>query len=338
MDSHRQALNRGFTWLGGATVIAKVTDFATILIVLLFLTKQQVGVASLVVAIGTVIEALDGLGTGAALVQARSLSRLELDSLFWFILASATLVAGATLLAAPWIAAFYGMAGMAAYFLPIAAKQPLVGAAVIPLAMLSRDLAYERIAIVNVCATAATALTRVGLAVLGAGAWAIVAAYMASGLYTLAGALIARPFRPGLRFNLPAISALVRFGLRAATSTLFEQLINNIDYLLVGWFYGAAPLAVYRVAFDVATQPALAVGTLINRTALPVFARVASVRDHLVQSLTWSLRRLVTIVAPLAAATALVAAPLASLLHDGRGHSYAAATVPLQLLAGAALL
>src|ERR1700739_4623942 len=152
-----QDLHRGFTWLGGAMVIGKSTDFGTILIVLLFWSKQHLGVASLVVAIGTVIEALDGLGTSAALVQAPSLSRLQLDSLFWLIGAAALLDAGMTLLAAPWIAAFYGVAGMATYFIAVAIKQPLVAAAVIPLAIMNRDLQYERIAVVNVCATLAAA-------------------------------------------------------------------------------------------------------------------------------------------------------------------------------------
>ena len=319
-------------------VIAKGTDFGTILIVLLFLTKQQLGVASLVVAIGTVIEALDGLGTSAALVQAPSLSRLQLDSLFWFIGGAALVVAGMTLLAAPWIAACFGVAGMSRYFIAVAIKQPLVAAAVIPLAIMNKDLQYERIAVVNVCSTLATASTRLGLAVLGAGAWAIVAADAASGLYTLIGAALARPFRPGLRFRMSAISPLLRFGSRAATSTIFEQAFNNVHYLLVGWFYGAAPLAVYRVAFDVAMQPAAAASTLINRTALPVFARVSAVREQLAQSLTWSLRRLAVIVAPLAAATILAAGPIATLIHDGEGRSYAAAGLPLKLLAAAALL
>lgn len=335
---YAQDLHRGFNWLGGAMVVAKVTDFGTILVVLLYLTKQQVGVASLVVAIGTVVEALDGLGTSTALVQAASLSRLELDSLFWFIAGSALLVAGVTLLAAPWIAAAYGVAGMATYFLAVAIKQPLVGAAVIPLAILNRELKYERIAVVNVCATLAAAGTRLGLAVLGAGAWAIVAAYAASGLYTLIGALIAKPFWPGLRFRMSAISRLVRFGLGAATSGLFDQALNNVDYVLVGWFYGAAPLAVYRVAFDVAMQPAAAASTLINRTALPVFARVAGDREQLARSLTWSLRRLAIIASPLAVATLLAAGPIASLIHDGEGRSYAAAALPIELLAAASLL
>src|ERR1700742_919486 len=115
MDSPQQHLRRGFNWLGSAMIIAKITDFGTILLVLRLLTKEQVGAASLVVAFGTVIEALDGLGTSTAIVQAPLVSRSQLDSLFWFIVGSACVVAGVTLLAAPWIASPYGIAGGGAH-------------------------------------------------------------------------------------------------------------------------------------------------------------------------------------------------------------------------------
>jgi O-antigen/teichoic acid export membrane protein len=291
-----------------------------------------------VVAFGAVIEALDGLGTSTALVQAPSLSRLQLDSLFWFILLAACIVAGGVLLAAPWIASLYGIAGVAAYFFAIAVKQPLVGAAVIPLAMLQRGLQYERIALVNVGSTIAAALTRLGLAMAGAGAWALVIAFAASGLFTLMGATLASPFRPQLRISLSAVSPLLRFGLRATLSGLCEQMINNVHHLLVGWFYGAAALAEFRVGFDLAMEPANAAGTLISRTALPVFAKVAAVREHLAQTLTWSVRRLLAVVAPLTAAIVLAADPITSMIHDEQHRSYASASLPLKLLAVAALL
>ena len=82
----------------------------------------------------------------------------------------------------------------------------------------------------------------------------------------------------------------------------------------------------------------MAVGTLVNRTALPVFVRVSAARDHLSQALTWSLRRIVTLVAPLMVGLILVADPLTAMLHDKQGNSYAAASMPLKLLAAAALL
>ncbi len=338
MDGHREHLRRGFNWLGGATVAAKVIDFSTILVVLLFLTKAQVGTASIVISIAMVVEAFDGLGTAEALIQAKSVSRLQLDTLFWFVTGAAAVVGALTLIAAPWIATLYGEPGMAAYFIAAAVKQPLVGAALIPLAIMNRDLQYERIAMVGVGATLAAALTRLALAVAGAGAWSLVVGHAASGLYTLIGTAIARPFWPAFRFRMAEIVPLVRFGLRAATANIFEQTFKNIDFLLVGWFYGATPLAIYRVAFDVAMEPAIAVGTLVNRTALPVFARVAALKDQLAQALSWSVERLTALVAPLAAGLFLAAGPLTALLHDEQGNSYAAAELPLKLLAAAAFL
>ncbi|MDG3439133.1 oligosaccharide flippase family protein [Nitrospirillum amazonense] len=335
---HQRHLRRGFNWLGGATVLAKVIDFSTILAVLTFLSKEQVGVASLVISTGMVIEAFDGLGTGDALVQAPAVAKRQLDSLFWFILGAAFLMGAVTLAAAPGLEALYGVTGMAAYFVAVAAKQPMVAAAVIPLALLNRDLKYERIAVVNVAATLGAALTRLGLAVAGAGAWALVAGYVSSGLYTLIGATLARPFRPGAHFRWDDIRGLVRFGFRAAAVNLFEQIFKNIDFLLVGWFYGPAPLALYRVAFDIAMEPVMAVGTLINRTALPVFARLAGDRAGLTRSLTWSLRRLALLTAPLMVGLILAADPLTTLIHDDHGLSYTAAALPLKLLAAAALL
>jgi O-antigen/teichoic acid export membrane protein len=338
MDSHRHHLARGFNWLGGATIIAKIVDFSAILVVLLFLTKEQVGIGSLVVSIAMIVEALDGLGASDALVQARAVSRLQLDTLFWFVLGLAILVGGATLLVAPWIAELYGDVHIAAYLTMVALKQPLVAMALIPLALLNRGLQYERIAIVNVGATLAAALTRLALAVAGAGSWVLVAGYTASGFYLLLGALLARPFLPRFRFRYAAIRPLLRFGLRSASSNLLEQTFKNIDYLLVGWFYGAASLAVYRVAFDVAMEPAMAIGTLIRRTALPVFARAAVAPEEFAAALLWALRRLLLLASPLMLGLLLMAGPLTALIHDEHGNSYAAAALPMQLLAAAALL
>jgi O-antigen/teichoic acid export membrane protein len=131
---------------------------------------------------------------------------------------------------------------------------------------------------------------------------------------------------------------LLRFGLRATLSGLCEQMINNVHHVLVGWFYGAAALAEFRVGFDLAMEPANAAGTLINRTALPVFAKVAAVRGQLVQSLTWALRRLLAVAAPLSAGIVLAADPITSMIHDEQHRSYAPASLPLKLLAAAALL
>lgn len=338
VDNPQHHLRRGFNWLGGATIIAKAVDFGTILLVLLFLTRDQVGVASLVLSVGMVVEALEGFGTGEALVQARRVSRRQWDSVYWLATGASLLIAGFIMLVAPLLADVFGVAGMTIYFIAIAAKQPLTGSALVPLAMMNRALKYERIAIVNVCATLAAALTRIILAVAGTGAWAIVIGFSAHGLYMLIGAQLANPFRPRMRFSFRSIAGLLHFGVKASAANVFQQLFRNSDFLLIGWFYGPAQLAIYRVAFDIAMEPALAIGTLVTRTAMPLFARMALLKAQMAQSLVWSLRRLVVLAGPLMAALALMADPLTRWLHDSQGQSYASAAMPLKLLAAAAFL
>lgn len=336
MHSDHQHLSRGFNWLGGATVAAKLVDFSTTFAMLLLLTKRQVGIASIVISVGMIVEGLNGLGIGDALIQAPAVCRRQLDSLFWYILAVAGVTAGLALAAGPGVEALYGAAGISVYFVAVAAKQPLVGAALIPLAMMSRNLQYERIAVVNICATLAAALTRLGLGVAGAGSWALVAGYASSGLFVLIGASLAGPFRPRLPVRGVVIRPLVQFGLRSAVANVLEQVFKNTDFLLVGWFYGAASLAIYRVAFDIAMEPAMAVGTLVSRASLPVFSHAAAAGDRLAGLLAWSFRKIVVLVAPLMVALMLAAGPLTALLHDDRGSSYAAAAIPLIVLAAAA--
>ena len=334
----RRHLGRGFNWLGGASIAARIVDLLTIVAMLLMLTKQQVGVGSLVVSIGMIVEAFNGLGTGDALIQSRHVSRDQLDTVFWYVLAAAGLAAGATLLAAPLIGHAYRLPGLGLPLLLIAAKMPLVGAAVVPLAMLNRELRFRRIAAVNLAATLAAAATRLVLAAAGAGALALVAGYAISGLFILVGAAIAHPFRPRRPGRPGAIAPLVRFGLRSTLANAAEQMFKNVDYLLVGWFYGAVSLATYRLAFDVAMEPPLAVSTIVNRASLPVLAREAAAGGDLTAILAWSLGKIATLVVPLLVALVFAAAPLTAMLHDAAGNSYTSAAGPLAILAVAALV
>ena len=334
----RRHLGRGFNWLGGASIAARIVDLLTVLAMLLLLTKQQVGAGSLVVSIGMIVEAFNGLGTGDALIQSRQVSRDQLDGVFWYVLGASFVAAGATVLVAPLIGRAYTLPGLVLPLLLIAAKMPLVGAAVVPLAMLNRELRFRRIAAVNLAATLAAAATRLLLGILGAGALALVAGYAISGLFILIGAALAHPFRPRLRLRPMAIVGLARFGLRSALSNAAEQTFKNVDYLLVGWFYGAVSLATYRLAFDVAMEPPLAVSTVVNRASLPVLAREAAAGGELTAILAWSLRKVATLVMPLLVGLVFAAAPLTALLHDAAGHPYTAAGGPLAILAAAALL
>ena len=45
-DEHHRQLGRGFNWLGGAMIVARIVDVLTTLAMLLLLTRNQIGIAT----------------------------------------------------------------------------------------------------------------------------------------------------------------------------------------------------------------------------------------------------------------------------------------------------
>ena len=83
MDSNQQ-MRRGMLWLGSASLISRIIDAASTVALLLFLTREEMGVATIAATVVVFIEAFSGMGTGTALVQGRERDHAELSSLFWY--------------------------------------------------------------------------------------------------------------------------------------------------------------------------------------------------------------------------------------------------------------
>ncbi len=191
-----------------------------------------------------------------------------------------------------------------------ATKLLFVGGALLPLALLSRELRFEHVAVVTTSATLLASILTITLAVLGYGAWAPLLGNTAHGLFQLLVVHVLRPFRPRLRFSLKELRGLIVFGIKASMAGGLNQLYRNVDFLIVGRVMGLEVLGMYRVARDLAMAPALAVVQVINRTALPVFSRLAANGQELAPPFYWTTRSLALLLVPIASVLALGAADL----------------------------
>jgi O-antigen/teichoic acid export membrane protein len=267
-------------------------------VVLWFLSRPEMGVATLAWSVAVILEAFNGLGIGTAVLQAKSIDEEQFDSVFWYSTGVATLVFVAITLAAPSLAVVYEEPELQWMIIVSALKLPLVGAALVPLQRLNRDLKFRHIGGVQTGATLFSAVIKIALAAADFGAWALVVAHTAHGLSTLALAAWAEPWRPRLRFVFGRIAGLAHFGLLAAASSIVYHFYRNADYLVVGTFLGKEALGLYRVAFDVAMTPAIVLLQVVNRASFPVFARLGPDRTALAAAFWWSQRNLALLVLP----------------------------------------
>jgi len=335
MIDARHHLKRGLFWIGSANLLNQLIDLVSIIIILAFLSKEEMGIATLAWTVAVIMEAFNGLGMSTALVQAKTLSRNQQDSSWWYIMVLAAALFGGMALGSPLIAGYYESPQLQPMIVLAASKLFFVGAAIMPLQLMNRDLRFKEIGTSQTLATLLASILKITLVISGLGAWALVIAYTARGAFLAIIVYAFRPFRPRLHFAFDEIRKLSLFGVKVTMSSTVYHFYRNADYLIVGKFLGTEALGVYRVAFEVAMTPALAILNVVNRAALPVFSALSEQREKLADTFIWMQKNLGLLVTPVAIFMTFAAGDLMQLVGDNQWIDAAPA---IRILAWAALL
>jgi PST family polysaccharide transporter len=331
----RHELKRGLWWMGSATLAMRLLDVGGTLLVLQFLGPAEIGLATLAWSFSVALEAFNGLGTGQVVVRQRDLTHAQLSGLFWFCTMLGVAAVAIMAAAGPLLAVFYADYRLYPMMVVVATKLIFVGAAVVPLQLLARDLQFKLSGAAQTLATLGEALTKVVLVVAGMGAWGLVLANVMRGLALLIALWWLAPFRPSLAVEDRSTRAAVRFGLRATLSSVFYNLYRNMDFLLIGKFMGQRAVGIYRVAFDLGMTPLEIVLQLVNRVQFPIYARL---RDHAIDlrdAFYRSARSLLLILGPITALLFFGSQDLLQLIGGGK---WLAAVPMIQVLCWASLL
>ncbi len=314
----KHELKRGLWWMGAATLAMRLLDIGGTLVVLQLLGASEIGVATLAWSIAVALEAFNGLGVGQVVVRQHDLTHRQLSGLFWFstLLGVAAVAVLAAL--APFVALFY--ANWRLYPMIIAAGSKLIfsGAALVPLQLLSRDLHFKTAGAAQTLATLGESVTKVVLVVAGLGAWGLVLANVARGVYLMLALWWLAPFKPALSIADASTRRSVRFGIRVAAAGIFYNIYRNMDFLLIGRFLGTAAVGIYRVAWDLGMTPLEMVFNVVNRVQFPIYARLQALGEELKLAVYRSARSLLLILGPIAALICFTSPDILALVGEGR--------------------
>jgi PST family polysaccharide transporter len=328
-------MKRGLWWTGAATIAMRVLDVGGTLLVLQFLSPAEIGIATLAWSLSVALEAFNGLGVGLVVVRQRDLTHTELSGLFWFstLLGVAAVAVMAAL--APFVALFYANWRLYPMVVAAASKLIFVGAALVPLQLLTRDLDFRTAGAAQTLATLGEAVTKVVLVLAGLGAWGLVLANVGRGVYLLAALCWLAPFRPALAAADGSTRKAIRYGLRVATASILYHVYRNMDFLLIGRFLGTRAVGIYRAAWDLGMTPLEIILQVVNRVQYPIYARLQEHREELRLAFYRSARSLFLILGPVAALICFASPDVFRLIGGGK---WLPAVPLVQVLVWASLL
>jgi len=236
----------------GALVSARVF-LALSQVLVLPIVARQLSVADFaLMALAMTVVVFSGVlsdaGLGRSLIRTSRADQAEWSSVFWLLVLIGIGLAAVVVVISPLWAAFFGeprLTLLLSAMAPIPLCQAISAA---PSAEIERREAYAAIAKLQVITTVISLSLAIGLALAGAGVWALVAQQLALAIVRLFGILKLTQFRPSLTFS----PALLRPHLIFARDTIVVAVLTAIQaqwgVIAVGRVLGQIPLGLFSMS------------------------------------------------------------------------------------------
>ncbi len=265
---------RGAVWMVLFKLIERSLGLVSTLILARLLVPADFGLVAMALSFIFMAELLTAFGFDVALIQNQNAS-LEHYNTAWtgnFLLGiSVTLLMVA--LAVP-IAHFYRKPELVWIVCALAAGPAVSGLENIGIVAFRKDLNFRREFSFQISRKVVGFLVVVPLAFLLRSYWALVAGILASKLTGTVLSYLLHPFRP--RFTLSKFRELFRFSRWLLFNNGVAYFKERSSDFFIGRFYGAAPLGVYNISYELANLPSSELSAPINRALLPGFAKMTS--------------------------------------------------------------
>ena len=251
-----------FLQLGATVILARL------------LTPEDYGLFSIAFSIALFVSFFKDLGLSIATVQRAEISQLELSAMFWVNVLWGCVLALATVIAAPGIAAFFHEPRLTEILWVMATLSILAGISNQHWALVTRRMHFARSAIVDLISLGSGIGVGLATAWIGWGYWSLVATQVVIATLRAGGGLVAANWRPSFPRAVSVRPFLTLGGEITAVSVL-GYATRNLDNMLIGWQRGARELGFYDKAYQLLLLPILQINLPIGTLAIGVLSRLA---------------------------------------------------------------
>jgi PST family polysaccharide transporter len=242
-----------FTWSAG--VAEFILRLGSTAILARLILPEYFGLVMMVTAVTAVADQFRDLGLSTATVQQKDITHKEITNLFWINVLAGLTIAFVICAVSPAVAIYYRDQRLIAVTCVLATNFVWGGLMVQHQALLARVLKLGHSASVRVLASALSTGLAILLAWRGFGYWALVWREVARCALLTLGMWICFPWIPGLPCRQTTVRNFVRFGAHLSAANILGAASGGADRFLIGRFWGAAPVAMYRQAYQLLVMP-----------------------------------------------------------------------------------
>ncbi|HZE89963.1 MAG TPA: lipopolysaccharide biosynthesis protein [Verrucomicrobiae bacterium] len=302
-----RAKNQGI-WLALGQIVTRGAQFASTIVLARLLVPESFGKVALAAVVWEVVALFGNTGVAATIIQRRDVEPQLLDAAFWLNVTVATAIAAVSLAVAFAASAFYREPAIVPVIALCAAGFCITSRGSIHAVLLTREVSFGRLALVDAIASGATALLSVAFALAGFGFYSLVLHAPIVAVLRVALCFRFHPWRPAARAAVHRWKGILGYGRYVLGAELAGYVCLNGDYMVTGKLLGQEALGVYSMAYRIANWPVEAGVWMVSRIAFPTLSALSGDSLRLAEVYAKMLR-VVAILAFPAVAILFAAAP-----------------------------
>lgn len=272
----KKLVMNGMVWNAIQMAISQVFTVVIRMVLAKLLFPEQFGIVGMALVFTNLVQMLNDIGIGAALVQKKEeeLTEAHYHTAFWTgVVWSIALYLIVSFLLAPVAASFYNQPILISIIPALSIGILSSPINLVQQAQLTKKMNFKRIAIINNYATIFSGILSLALALLGAGIWSLVFNSVASFVITMPLFFMATRWRPKWTWNKQAFKDIFGFGAYTTGTNVIGYVMNNIDYFLIGKLLSAGPLGIYTLAFVLTDTFRSKLMAVINNVMYPLYSK-----------------------------------------------------------------
>jgi O-antigen/teichoic acid export membrane protein len=279
----QKKINRGLAWTAASQTIVAVADLVSqLLCVSLWMTDHELGLAMLAVPFYTALDVVADFGVTGAIIQRDDNDPAHISTVFWFNMFVSLGLFAVLLVIGPLYGRLMGYAVVGWMLIAYGGKLILQNVYAIPYALLRREMRFDTIAKIRTVAYLGESVSRVAFAAGGITVWCFTLAALTKAVLFAILVQIVHPFVPQLVFRFREVRHYITFGMRNAASQVLYYVYTNLDYPLVGYYFGSAANGIYALAYWIVLEAVKTIANVVIDIAFPAFSRLKHDHDRLV--------------------------------------------------------
>jgi PST family polysaccharide transporter len=299
----------GVGWSAFSSGARQVLSLASVAVLARLLGPGAYGLMGMAALVINFLVNFRDLGTAAAVIQRKSLTPRMLSTLFWLNLFIGGLLSAVVFSVAGLAASFFRDPLVAPILRALSVSFLLTSSGVVHSALLSREMAFQKIAFSDLGSAVAGYAVAIPCAFFGLGVWSLVLASLATSALSSFLNWYFSGWRPSLVFDSGDLRQIAGFSLNLSGFGFVNYFSRNAGNIVVGRFLGSVPLGHYQMAYNLMLYPIQNISSVIAQVLFPAFSKIQDDNDRFRSAYIRSCMLIGLITFPVMAGTGVLASP-----------------------------